>query len=133
MSPPTLKPVFRTKRAYERADGSDGQRFLVDRLWPRGIKKEALQLDDWIKEVAPSTELRKRFSHDPRQWPNFRRAYFRELEAEPAAVQRLLDAARHGPVTLVYSSREVEHNNAVALREFLESRATRRPRGHKAA
>ncbi len=97
-----------------------GERFLVERLWPRGVKKSSLKLEGWLREVAPSTELRKWFSHDPAKWPEFRRRYFAELDAKPEVVQPLLEAARQGKVTLVYSSHDEQHNNAVALREHLE-------------
>jgi len=109
------------KRAYEPARGDDGQRFLVERLWPRGVKKAALRISGWLKDVAPSTELRKWFSHDPAKWDEFRRRYFAELDAHRDALQPLLDAAREGKVTLVSSSHDQEHNNAVALKEYLES------------
>ena len=109
------------KRAYEPARGDDGQRFLVERLWPRGVKKAALRISGWLKDVAPSTELRKWFSHDPAKWDEFRRRYFVELDAHRDALQPLLDAARQDEVTLVYSSHDQEHNNAVVLKEYLES------------
>jgi len=109
------------KRAYEPARGDDGRRFLVERLWPRGVKKAALHISGWLKDVAPSTELRKWFSHDPAKWDEFRRRYFAELDAHRDALQPLLDAARQDEVTLVYSSHDQEHNNAVALKEYLES------------
>jgi uncharacterized protein YeaO (DUF488 family) len=109
------------KRAYEPARGDDGQRFLVERLWPRGVKKAALRISGWLKDVAPSTELRKWFSHDPAKWDEFRRRYFVELDAHRDALQPLLDAAREGKVTLVSTSHDQEHNNAVALKEYLES------------
>jgi uncharacterized protein YeaO (DUF488 family) len=111
--------MLQIKRAYEPADSSDGQRFLVDRLWPRGVKKESLAIQDWLKDVAPSKELRKWYHHGPELWNEFCRRYFRELEANPAAWQPLLEAARRGKVTLVYSARHAEQNNAVALKEFL--------------
>jgi uncharacterized protein YeaO (DUF488 family) len=110
------------KRAYDRASPKDGKRFLVERLWPRGIKKSALPLDGWLKDVAPSTELRKWFSHDPEKWSEFRRRYRAELLHRPEAWNRLLDAARNGTVTLIFSSHDLQHNNAVVLQEFLESR-----------
>jgi uncharacterized protein YeaO (DUF488 family) len=109
------------KRAYDGAGPEDGTRFLVERLWPRGIKKSDLPLDGWLKDVAPSTELRKWFSHDPAKWSDFRRRYRAELQHNPKAWNPLLDAARKGTVTLVFSSHDVEHNNAVVLKEFLES------------
>lgn len=110
------------KRAYDRASPKDGKRFLVERLWPRGIKKSELPLDGWLKDVAPSTELRKWFSHDPEKWSEFRRRYRAELQHNPEAWNPLLHAARHGTITLIFSSHDLEHNNAVVLQEFLESR-----------
>ena len=114
--------MLKLKRVYEPAASSDGIRFLVERLWPRGVKKTALQVDAWLKDVGPSTTLRRWFSHDPGKWNEFRRRYFRELEANAEAVDPILKAARRGRVTLVYSSHDTEHNNAVALKDYLESR-----------
>jgi uncharacterized protein YeaO (DUF488 family) len=114
--------MIQVKRAYEKAERADGKRFLVDRLWPRGVKKEALAVTAWLKDVAPSTELREWYGHEPEKWDEFRKRYFAELKAEPAAWQPLVDAARKGTITLVYSSRETEINNAVALKEFLEKK-----------
>ena len=105
---------------YERAQASDGTRFLVDRLWPRGIKKEELKMETWLKDVAPSPELRKWFAHDPARWQEFQKRYRAELKANPDSWQPLLDAARRGDVTLLYSARDTEHNSAVLLQEFLE-------------
>jgi len=110
------------KRVYEPAQPSDGPRFLVERLWPRGMKKAALPLDGWLKEVAASDLLRRWFSHDPTKWPEFRRRYFAELDGKPDAWRPLLDAARHGTVTLLYSARDRAHNSAVALKEYLEAK-----------
>ena len=114
--------MIRLKRAYESAASDDGARFLVERLWPRGIKKEALPLRAWVKEVAPSDSLRRWFGHDPKKWKEFRRRYFAELDRNAAAVEPLLEAARQGDVTLVYSAHDTEHNNAVALRDYLEAK-----------
>jgi uncharacterized protein YeaO (DUF488 family) len=111
--------MIQLERAYDAESRMDGTRFLVERLWPRGVKKSTLKIESWLKDVAPSTELRKWFSHDPAKWDEFRRRYFAELKANPDAWQPLLEAARHGTVTLVYSSHDTEHNNAVALKEFL--------------
>lgn len=111
--------AIQTKRVYEPAARSDGARFLVERLWPRGIKKTELQMDGWLKDVAPSNELRKWFHHDPAKWGEFQKRYHAELDAHPEAWQPLLEAASHGPVTLLFSSRDTEHNNAVALNEYL--------------
>ena len=113
-------------RVYDRHDAGKGRRFLVERLWPRGVKKADLKIDGWLKDVAPSTELRKWFSHDPEKWPEFRRRYFAELDNSPVAWKPLAEAARHGDVVLEYSSRDEEHNNAVALREYLSKRVRRR-------
>ena len=112
--------MIQLKRAYDAASRNDGARFLVERLWPRGLKKESMPVAGWLKDVAPSTELRKWFSHDPAKWPEFRRRYFAELKANPHAWEPLLAAVRRGRVTLVYSSHDSEHNNAVALKEFLQ-------------
>ena len=114
--------MIRIKRAYEEAAPEDGRRFLVDRLWPRGIKKEALPLDGWLKEVAPSDELRRWFGHEPERWAEFQRRYAAELDAQPESWQPLLEAARQGDVTLVYAARDEEHNNAAALRSYLEKK-----------
>ena len=121
--------MIQLKRAYTPAAASDGARYLVERLWPRGLKKESLKLEGWLKDVAPSTELRKWFSHDAAKWPEFRRRYFQELRADPAAWEPLLAAARRGRVTLVYSSHDTEHNNAVALKEFLEQHLGKKAAG----
>lgn len=112
------------KRAYDGASIKDGRRFLVERLWPRGIKKASLPLDGWLKDVAPSTELRKWFGHDPAKWKEFQHRYRAELQQKPQFWKPLLEAARKGTITLVYSSHDVEHNNAVVLKSFLESHLT---------
>ncbi len=113
------------KRAYEPAARQDGRRFLVERLWPRGIKKEALPLDGWLKDVAPSPELRRWFGHDPEKWREFQQRYGRELDSRPPAWEPLLAAARRGRVTLVFSSHDQEHNNAVVLKNYLEKKLAR--------
>ena len=113
------------KRAYDRASRGDGARLLVERLWPRGISKARLGVRAWLKEAGPSTELRKWFSHDPEKWAEFRERYRRELDAHPEAWQPIVSAARRGPVTLVYSARDPEHNGALVLREFLVERRRR--------
>jgi uncharacterized protein YeaO (DUF488 family) len=114
--------VIRVKRAYEEAAPEDGRRFLVDRLWPRGVKKEALALDGWPKETAPGDELRRWFGHDPERWDGFQERYGGELDEKPASWQPLLAAARQGDITLVYAARDETHNNAVALRAYLENK-----------
>ena len=114
--------MIQVKRAYEKASNNDGARFLVERLWPRGIKKEALHVEDWLKDIAPSSDLRRWFQHDPGKWAEFRRRYFSELEKHPNSWQSLLARARRGRITLVYSAHDIEHNNALALKEFLEKK-----------
>lgn len=106
-------------RVYDRESLPEGRRFYVERLWPRGVRREDLELDDWLRQVAPSTELRRWFGHDPERWEEFRRRYAAELDASPEAWRQLLDAARTGPVVLLFSARDEEHNSAVALRDYL--------------
>lgn len=113
---------IRIKRVYEDPSPDDGTRVLVDRLWPRGVSKEEAQLDDWLKDVAPSDELREWFDHDPDCWVEFRERYHNELDDRPDAVQQLLDYARSGTLTLVYATTDEEHNNAVALADYLTER-----------
>ena len=113
--------MIRLKRVYEPAAKSDGKRFLVERLWPRGVKKEALKLDDWLRDVAPSDALRKWFGHRPERWTEFQRRYRAELDGKSAAVHPLVEATQHGTVTLLFSSRDTEHNNAVALAKYLRA------------
>lgn len=112
--------MIRVKRVYDPAGPEDGARFLVDRLWPRGVKKEALKLDGWLKELAPSDGLRRWFAHQPARWQEFRRRYFAELDRNQPAWKALLEAARQETVTLLYAARDTEQNNALALREYLE-------------
>jgi uncharacterized protein YeaO (DUF488 family) len=115
--------VIALKRAYEPAAADDGARILIERLWPRGVKKTDLPLDAWIKDAAPSPGLRKWFSHDPEKWPEFQRRYRAELRQHPQALTPLRAAARQGRLTLIYSSHDTEHNNAVVLREVLQKPA----------
>ena len=112
--------VVQIKRVYEKPSPDDGQRFLVDRVWPRGIRKEALADAIWLREVAPSTELRKRFCHDADRWPEFQAGYRSELKKNRAALAPLLSAIKKGNVTLLYSARDTEMNQAVVLKKFLE-------------
>jgi uncharacterized protein YeaO (DUF488 family) len=118
--------MLKLKRAYEPGLRGDGTRFLVERLWPRGLSREKLRIDDWLKDVGPSTELRQWFNHDSGKWRTFRARYFRELDSRPEAWRPIVSAARRGTVTLVYSSRDPEHNNAVALRAYLQQKIRRR-------
>lgn len=112
--------MIKVKRSYDPREPADGARFLVDRLWPRGVKKEDLHLDGWLKDIAPSDDLRRWFNHDPAKWEEFQRRYFAELDSKPKALQPIQDATHRGNVTLLYSARDTEHNNAVALRTYLE-------------
>jgi uncharacterized protein YeaO (DUF488 family) len=96
--------------------------YLVDRLWPRGVRKEALDIDGWLKDVAPSTELRRWFGHDPERWEEFRERYRAELDARPDSAQPLLDALDDGPVMLLYDAKDTDHNQAIVLREWLLDR-----------
>ena len=118
---PAAADAIRVKRIYDRPSRDDGVRVLVDRLWPRGVSKAAARVDAWLKELAPSTALRTWFGHDPARWPEFRRRYHRELAATGATDARheLLALADHPPLTLLFAAKDPEHNNAVALREFL--------------
>jgi uncharacterized protein YeaO (DUF488 family) len=117
--------MIRIKRIYEQPAEEDGFRILVDRLWPRGIKKETAKIDLWLKEVAPSGELRKWFSHDPEKWEEFRKKYAAELDAKQPLLKEIRQMEKEkGTVTLLYSARDVEHNNAVALKAVLEKYAT---------
>ena len=112
--------MISVKRIYFPALLEDGQRFLVDRLWPRGIKKEDLKMAGWIREVAPSNELRHWYGHDPDKWCEFNQRYFAELDSKPETWRPLLEAARKGNITLLFSTKEMERNNAVSLRAYLE-------------
>ena len=112
--------MIQLKRAYDPPAAADGKRILVERLWPRGMRKEALQLDGWVKDAAPSTELRQWFHADRAQWSEFRRRYLSELESNGEACAGLLDGACSGTLTLLYAAHDTEHNSAVVLKEFLE-------------
>jgi uncharacterized protein YeaO (DUF488 family) len=122
--------MIRIKRAYEPAAPDDGQRFLVDRVWPRGVKRDSLDIEGWAKDAAPSTELRKWFGHDPSRWNEFQQRYRQELAPRTDVLTPLVDAARKGTVTLVYSARDEQHNQAVVLKGVLDEHLAhqRRPR-----
>lgn len=113
------------KRVYDEPAKADGTRVLVDRIWPRGVRKDEAAIDEWLKEIAPSTELRKWFGHSPERWEEFRRRYEAELSENEDAVERLLDLCRKGDVTLVYAARDDEHSNARVIKELLERRLRR--------
>ena len=121
--------MIRTKRIYGPPDEGKGFRVLVDRMWPRGVKKENLKIDLWLKEVAPSHELRKWYGHDPQKWLEFKKRYFDELKDEGEGIALLLKKAREGDVVFLYSSKEERYNNAVALKEYIEAAMKRR--GHE--
>jgi uncharacterized protein YeaO (DUF488 family) len=119
------------RRAYEEPTRNDGYRVLVDRVWPRGVSKEELEIDDWIRDLAPSTRLRQWFDHDPARWEEFQRRYFQELRGKEGAIRDLLERIQRGRVTLVFGARDPDHNNAVALRAFLEKRMGRDSGGRR--
>lgn len=123
----TMKHVrIGVARAYDPPGDDDGARYLVDRVWPRGIRKDALRIEQWLRDVAPSNELRRWFGHDPQRWDDFVERYRAELDANRAAWEPLLEAASQGPITLVYGARDPEHNQAVALRDYLERKLSHR-------
>lgn len=119
MTKSVLAENLKLKRAYEHPAAGDGVRILVDRLWPRGLKKQAAALDRWAKELAPSTELRTWFGHDPERWMEFKRRYLSELENHHDLLDEIRQLARRGPVTLVFSARDELHNQAVVIRDLL--------------
>ena len=123
--------MIRLKRVYETTGKDEGKKFLVERLWPRGVKKTELADAVWLKDVAPSTELRKWFGHDPGKWAEFQRRYQGEIKKQEVALDPIFEAARHGTVTLLYSSHDTEHNNAVVLRDYLQRKlGSDRPSTH---
>jgi len=111
------------KRVYQAPSESDGCRILVERLWPRGVSKQAAKIDLWLKEAAPSTELRRWFNHEPDKWTQFKRRYFKELRTGQDSIVPILERVQAGQVTFVFASRELQFNNAVALKEFVEGAA----------
>lgn len=114
--------MIKLKRAYEEAAKSDGERILVERLWPRGLTKERAKIDLWLKEVSPSPELRKWFGHDPAKWAEFQRRYRAELKENREPVQLLKEKSKKGTVTFVYAAKDEEHNSAAILRDYVEKR-----------
>lgn len=125
--------MIKIKRTYEPPARGDGRRILVERLWPRGMKKEALKADAWLKEVAPTTELRQWFSHEIERWEEFRRRYRQELDSKRSAWSPILGAATHGTVTLLYSAHDTLHNGAIVLRDYLREQQAEQPRPRKPA
>jgi uncharacterized protein YeaO (DUF488 family) len=116
----TVAMMVKIKRVYDGESPEDGKRILIDRLWPRGIRKEAIRIDEWLKEVAPSSELRGWFAHDPSKWEEFKKRYYRELREKAPLVEALRRQAKRGTLTLLYSAKDEEHNNAVALQELID-------------
>ncbi len=114
-------PIF-LKRIYGKAAAEDGKRILVERLWPRGVKKEDAKIDEWLKNIAPSNELRKWYSHDPAKWPEFKKRYYKELETNLDLVSNLAKEAKKKNVTFVFGSKEEKLNNAEALKEYIETK-----------
>ena len=125
--------MIQVKRVYEPAAEQDGQRILVERLWPRGLKKSEVQFDQWIKEVAPTSDLRKWFGHNPEKWAEFQRRYRAELEEKREAWEPILAAAKKGKVTLLFSSRDTVYNNAMALKSYLDKENGSRSKKRKPA
>jgi uncharacterized protein YeaO (DUF488 family) len=113
--------TIRIKRVYDEPEDVDGRRILVDRLWPRGLSKAKAKMDAWVKEISPSTDLRRWYGHDPNKWTEFKSRYAAELDANQGQVEEILEEVRKGIVTFLYSSKEVQLNNAVALKEYIES------------
>jgi uncharacterized protein YeaO (DUF488 family) len=123
--------MIKIKRTYEPSARGDGRRILVERLWPRGMKKEALEADAWMKDVAPTTELRQWFSHEVERWEEFRRRYRKELDSNRSAWMPILGAATHGTVTLLYSAHDTLHNGAIVLRDYLAEQQAGQPQHGK--
>ncbi len=120
--------MLKIKRVYDPPSAGDGKRILIDRLWPRGLRKDNAKIDAWIKEAGPATELRKWFNHEPEKWKGFKQRFFAELDAKPDVVSEIIGLARKGTVTLLFGSKEERFNNAVALKEYLEARMGARKR-----
>jgi uncharacterized protein YeaO (DUF488 family) len=122
--------MIQLKRVYDRPGVRDGVRVLVERLWPRGVRKQDLVMDSWLKDVGPSNQLRQWFAHDPAKWDRFKAKYFAELNSRPDSWKAVLQSAGRRTVTLLYSSRDTEHNNAVALKQYLEGKLTTHKRSN---
>lgn len=118
--------MIKIKRAYDKVSPEDGDRILVDRLWPRGIKKDEAKIDEWIKDIAPSNELREWFAHDPSKWHEFKKRYREELKGQSNLIEILINRAKKENITLIFSARDTEHNNAVVLSELISKRQRRK-------
>jgi uncharacterized protein YeaO (DUF488 family) len=114
--------MIKIKRIYDPISGNDGRRILVDRLWPRGIRKEDAKIHEWLKEIAPSNELRKWFGHDPARWQEFRKKYAAELANNSGLVERLRAEAGKRTITLLFAAKSITHNNAVVLKDIIEQK-----------
>lgn len=125
MSKGSITDNIKLKRAYERPEAGDGTRILIDRLWPRGVRKVDAAIDRWMKDIAPSSALRKWFGHDPARWHEFRRRYAAEVRQHPEMLEQLRAMARRGSVTLVFSAHDETHNDAIVLRDLLLGRKAR--------
>lgn len=123
-----MQEAVKIKRIYDPPSPDDGRRVLIDRLWPRGIKKEEAKIDEWLRDIAPSTELRKWFSHDPAKWQEFKNRYKRELKDKPELVRALQEKAEKGPVTLLFASKDTVHVNAEVLKEVIDNSRTGSPK-----
>jgi uncharacterized protein YeaO (DUF488 family) len=113
--------MIKLKRVYDTIDESDGYRILVDRLWPRGLSKNKVEVDEWLKDIAPSDRLRKWYAHDVSKWSEFKRLYFLELSSKENLIRAIIDKRSNSTITLVYAAKDNEHNNAVALKEYIEN------------
>lgn len=129
MTNSTAQLDIRLKRAYEPPSKTDGARVLIDRLWPRGVTKQEAAIDQWLRDIAPSTELRRWFGHDPARWHEFQRRYTAELKHHAELLDELLRLAHEGPLTLVYGARDEEHNDAVVLKGLLLERSEKQSTG----
>ena len=114
--------MIKIKRVYDHPSPDDGKRILIDRLWPRGLKKEDVRIDEWLKEISPSNELRKWFNHDPKKWNEFKKRFFTELNGKQDIVEKILGSARKGTITFLFGSKEKRFNNAVALKQYIDAR-----------
>ncbi len=114
--------MLKVKRIYDPPSKDDGKRILVDRLWPRGIKRDDARIDEWLKDIAPSDELRKWFSHEPSRWQEFRKRYRSELKKNSSLIERLTTESARGTITLLFAAKDVKRNNAVVLKEVIEER-----------
>lgn len=114
--------MIKIKRIYDPASPKDGKRILIDRLWPRGIKKDDAKIDEWLKDIAPSNELRQWFSHDPSKWEEFKRRYKKELKNKSEMLEMIREKAKISTITLLFAAKDIEHNNAVVLKEILEKK-----------